>query len=117
MGSDIHYITVSRAGVLMARRKGSAPVRVATAAQGFEVTPDDEARARGVPSPLRVFFAHGGGNKQLYITTIATAQGSMDIKSFQERFAVTDEALGRWVRGAIERALDSAAAGSGTSGP
>ena len=40
--SDNHFITVSKQGVLMARRKGAAPVAVARAEEGLVVRPEPE---------------------------------------------------------------------------
>ncbi len=94
---------------MMARRKGHAPVRVATKAQGIEVVPDDEAVEHGVPPRLQVFFEHGGSNRRMRVVSITADSVNLDIFVFQEKYAVQDHALGRWIRAAVERALDAAA--------
>ncbi len=104
--TDNHFITVSRAGELMARRKGGAPVCVATAATGIEVETDDAARANGAPIRVRVHFAPGGSNRQLNVTGVEVEGVVLDVDAFLLRFAVPDVALGRWLRAAAERALD-----------
>ena len=90
----------------MARRKGGAPVCVATAASGIEVETDDAARANGAPTRVRVHFAAGGGNRQLHVTAVAADDDLLDVDAFLSRFAVPETALGRWLRAAVERALD-----------
>ena len=45
--TDNHFISVSKRGALMARRKGQAPVEVA-GPEGVVINPDAEAQARGV---------------------------------------------------------------------
>ncbi|APR80824.1 Hypothetical protein A7982_06171 [Minicystis rosea] len=106
--SSNHYITVSRTGELWARRKGRAPVRVATAASGIEVETDDDARARGAPSIVRVRFAHGGGNRELRVMAVEVSGEALDPDAFLARFEVSEAALGRWLRASVERALDTA---------
>lgn len=105
--SSIHYITVSRAGDLMARRKGRPPVRVATAASGIDVQTDDAARAHGAPPTVRVRFAHGGGDRELRVMAVEVDGAALDPDAFLARFEVTDAALGRWLRAAVERAIDA----------
>jgi hypothetical protein len=107
--ANTHFISVSRAGMLVARRKGHPPVEIATAAGGLSIAPDEEARARGVPPTVRVFFAHGGGDRQLLVTALATEEGSLEVNEFQSRYSVSDSELGRWIRAAVERSLDAAA--------
>ena len=104
--TDHHFITVSRAGELMARRKGGAPVCVATAATGIEAETDDAARVNGAPTRVRVHFAPGGRNRQLNVTGVEADGVMLDVNVFLSRFAVPDLALGRWLRAAVERALD-----------
>ncbi len=106
MPSDNHFITVSRTGELMARRKGGAPVRVATTATGLVVATDDAARSRGAPASVRVHFAAGGDNRQLNVTAVEVDEVRLAVDVFLARFAVADDALGRWLRAAVERALD-----------
>lgn len=68
-----HFITVSRAGHLMARRVGKAPVCVADAAAGLVLTvPRAEATGAAAPLPerLRVHFRPGGANRELCVTAI-----------------------------------------------
>lgn len=103
---DNHFITVSRAGELMARRKGHPPRRVATVATGIVVATDDAARSAGAPAQVRVRFASGGGNRSLHVTAVELDGAALDVDEFLARFAVPDAALGRWIRAAIERALD-----------
>ncbi len=90
----------------MARRKGGAPVCVATADKGLVVESDAGARAAGAGERVTVRFAHGGGNRELCVTEIVVEGAAIDVAEFQARFGVTDAALGGWVRAAIERALD-----------
>jgi hypothetical protein len=106
MASDNHFITVSRTGELMARRKGGAPVRVAAASSGLVVDTDDAARASGAPATVRVRFTAGGGNRRLHVTAIEVDGASLEVDEFLARFAVPEAALGRWLRAAVERALD-----------
>jgi len=99
-----HFITVSKQGVLMARRKGQAPVKVATAREGLRVDTDDPAQT------LLIHFEHGGGNRQMRVLTVQREAESLPVEEFQARFQVDDETLGRWIRAAVERALDAAPA-------
>ena len=92
----------------MARRKGSAPVRIADAREGLVVRPAPEDIERGVPNPLRVLFGHGGNNREVLVTEILAEGERLDVETFQARYAVSDEALGRWMRAAVEAALDVA---------
>jgi hypothetical protein len=95
-----HFITVSKQGVLMARRKGGAPVAVATAKDGLAVETD-----RPELGTIRVLFAHGGGNRRMHVTEIVVAGRAMTVDAFQAERRVTDEMLGAWIRAAVERAL------------
>lgn len=106
--SDNHFISVSRAGELMARRKGAAPICVATVATGLEVTTDEEARGHGAPEQVRVRFSPGGQNRQLRVDAIEVEGASLEVDAFLARYAVSDVRLGRWIRARIERALDAA---------
>lgn len=105
--SENHFITVSRSGELMARRKGGAPVCVATAASGLVADTDEAARANGAPPQVRVHFAPGGANRELNVTAVEADGVVLEVDAFLARFAVPDVALGRWLRAAVERALDS----------
>jgi hypothetical protein len=108
-----HFISVSRRGELMARRKGQPPVHVATSTEGLIVATDEPAQASGVPPTLRIGFEHGGGNRTLCVTTIATPDGaSLDVDAFLERHAISEQALAQWIRRAIEDVLDRAATAS-----
>lgn len=100
--STNHFITVSKRGELMARRKGQPPVKVATAAEGLRVATDDPALT------VVVHFDHGGGNRQLCVTTVQRAGETLSVQGYQARFQVSDEALGRWIRAAVDAALDAA---------
>ena len=106
-----HFISVSRNGVLMARRKGQAPVAVAEGAVGIEIEPDSDSAARGVPSPLRIRFRHGGNNREICVTDVMVGTDALDVAVFQQRFSVADDLLGAWIRSAVEAALDRAAMG------
>ncbi|WP_375759816.1 hypothetical protein [Corallococcus exercitus] len=103
-----HFITVSRAGALMARRKGAAPVCVALAATGLRVETDAAARARGAPETVVVRFAPGGGNREIRVTGIEHQGAEMEVDAFLARFEVSEKALGQWIRAEVERALDAA---------
>lgn len=109
MKTNNHFISVSRSGELMARRKGAAPVCVATVADGLVVQTDEIARARGGSPSVRVRFGHGGNNRELRVDAIEIEGESLDVDTFCARFGVTDASLGRWIRAAVERALDAAA--------
>jgi len=104
--SDNHFITVSRKGELMARRRGGSPVCVATSAAGIEVETDDLARTNGAPPTVRVHFAPGGGNRNLNVLAVDVDGISLPVDAFLARFTVADESLGRWIRAFVERALD-----------
>lgn len=106
MKTDNHFITVSRAGALMARRKGGAPVCVAMAASGLVVETDAAARMNGAPAQVGVRFAHGGGNRELNVIGVEVEGVVLDVDGFLSRFTVPEGALGRWIREVIERALD-----------
>lgn len=106
MKADNHFITVSRTGELMARRKGCAPICVATAASGIVVDTDAAARTHGAPTQVGVRFAHGGGNRELNVIGVEVDGVVLDVEVFLSRFSVVDGALGRWIREAVERALD-----------
>jgi len=103
-----HFISVSRSGELMARRKGAAPVCVATVADGLIVQTDETARGRGAPPSVCVRFGHGGNNRELRVDAIELDGESLDVDAFCARFGVTDASFGRWIRTAVERALDAA---------
>lgn len=104
--SDNHFITVSRKGELMARRKGGPPVCVATSATGIEVETDALARTNGAPPTVRVHFAAGGGNRNLNVLAVEVAGTSLPVDAFLARYTVADDALGRWIRASVDRALD-----------
>lgn len=101
--SNNHFISVSKRGELVARRKGSAPRIVATVANGIVVLSDETARLQGCPPEVRVHFAAGRANRELRVLTVE----GIEVAAFQAEFGVSDEALGRWLREAVERALDS----------
>lgn len=104
-----HFISVSRQGALMARRKGCAPVEVA-GVEGVLVTTDDAARARGVPAEVRVRLGPGGSHRSIRVLEVEIASARIEIGVFQARFEVDDARLGRWLRVAVDAALDRAAA-------
>lgn len=106
--SDNHFISVSRRGELIARRKGHAPVHIADAEHGLEVRPSEGAVGRGVPGRLRILFAHGGSHHQVHVTEIVVDDRRMGVAPFQERYGVTDAELGQWMRAAVDAALDAA---------
>lgn len=113
--TDNHFISVSRKGELIARRKGQAPVRIADARRGLTVQPPDDAVGRGVPPLLCVMFVHGGGNnREVCVTEIVVGDRRMDVSAFQEQYAVSDGELGRWMRAAVEAAMDAALGTAGS---
>lgn len=101
--SDNHFISVSKRGVLLARRKGQAPVEVATAEQGLEIQPD-----RGPPRPARVFFAPGGSNRMVRVLHVTVDGEHLGVDEFLRRYGVSERDLGRWMRAAVDAALDLA---------
>jgi hypothetical protein len=107
--TDIHFITVSRAGELMARRKGGAPVCVATITTGLDVQTDEASRMKGVPSLVRVRFGPGGANRLLRVDAIEVDGAVIEVNAFLARFEVSDADLGKWIRVRVEQALDAAA--------
>ncbi len=109
MTSDNHFISVSRRGDLIARRKGHAPVTIANAEHGLAVHPHEDAIARGVPASFRVIFAPGGSLREVHVTAIVVADRRMEIDAFQAAYTVSDAELGHWMRAAVEHALDAAA--------
>lgn len=106
MSADNHFITVSRKGDLMARRKGCPPVCVATATSGLMVEAGASARERGAPAELCVRFAHGGGNRMMRVISIESGGTAWSADELLLRFGVTERDLGQWIRAAVERALD-----------
>lgn len=103
--STNHFITVSRTGELWARRKGHPPVLVATAASGLEVATGADARARGAPPTVVVRFAHGGGNRELRVMAVVSAGEPPEPDAFLARYGVSAEALGAWIRAAVDRVV------------
>ena len=106
--SSNHFISVSKKGRLFARRKGQPPVEICGGDVGLEVAPDLEARRRGVPAPLFVRFVPGRVNREVRVTDIAFAGQVVLLAQFQRTFEVSDDELGRWMRAAVEEALDRA---------
>ncbi len=106
--SDNHFITVSRWGELMARRKGRAPVKIADAEHGLVVHPPEHAVARGVPAVFRAMFKHGGKNRELHLTEIVVEERHIGIGAFQIEYVISDEELGHWLRTTVDAALDAA---------
>jgi hypothetical protein len=102
-----HFISVSRRGELLARRKGSAPIHVADAVHGLRVRPCAEAVARGVPSELRVKFMPGGSARDVCVTEIVVDGRDVEVAAFQRTYSVTDAELGAWMRAAVDEALDA----------
>jgi hypothetical protein len=101
--SDNHFISVSKRGVLLARRKGRAPVEVATAEEGLEIQPD-----RGLPQPVRVFFAPGGNNRVVRVLHVVIGGEQLEVDEMLRRYEVDERDLGRWMRAAVDAALDRA---------
>ncbi|MEZ4466023.1 MAG: hypothetical protein R3F43_16585 [bacterium] len=98
--SDNHFISVSRAGVLLARQKGRPPVAIATRDGGLPV-----------PSPLgplRVFFDRSGANRHVHVLAVELAGERLDVDDFLTRAGVPAELLGRWMREAVDAALAAA---------
>ena len=96
--------------MLTARRKGQAPVEIATAESGVTVWPDEAAVSLGVPSPLQVYFAHGGNNREMLVLELTGAGQRWPIAAFCEQFQGIEGPLGQWLRVAVESALDRALA-------
>lgn len=106
MAAPNHFLSVSRAGVLCARRRGEAPVEVATGAAGLEVAlPPD--RLAGVVT-IRVFFAYRRATprRSVLVTEVEIDGARVDVDAFLAAHGVAAEELGAWMRSAVERALD-----------
>ncbi|MCB9570218.1 MAG: hypothetical protein H6710_23910 [Myxococcales bacterium] len=105
-----HFISVSRAGALIARRVGEAPVAIADVEAGLWVSPPP---GRGSPAPFRVFFERrpGAPRRSVWVTAIAAADTSerVDVDAFLAAHAITEEELGAWMRAAVDEALEQAA--------
>jgi hypothetical protein len=103
-----HFISVSKDGRLVARRSGEPPLVVATSREGL-VVPVPEGRM-GVAT-IRVFFEHrrGAAARSICVTELDVAGARMTIEAFLARFDVTEVELGRWMREAVDRALDARA--------
>lgn len=102
-----HFISVSRGGKLVARRIGEAPVEVACGSDGLEVAVPD---GRLAVSELRVYFAYerAAPRRAVSVTEVEVAGARYDVDAFLDRFGVADEELARWMRAAVDRALDRA---------
>jgi len=107
--SDNHFISVSRDGVLIARRKGYSPVEVARAEDGLEITVEREP-----PSRAFVELGAGGSHREVRVLGVRVGSESLTIAAFLARFDATEKDLGRWMRVAVERALDEAEARAAT---
>ncbi|MCB9544977.1 MAG: hypothetical protein H6706_03695 [Myxococcales bacterium] len=101
--SDNHFISVSRAGVLLARPKGGAPVAIATCEGGL-ATPSPLG-------PLRVFFDRSGANRHVHVIAVEVDGERLDVDAFLARPGATAEDLGRWMRAAVDAAVAAAQAG------
>jgi hypothetical protein len=106
--SDNHFISVSRRGELIARRKGHPPVTIADAQHGLVVHPPGDAIERGVPLPFRVIFLHGANNREVRVTEIVVGDRRMEVETFQAEYLVSDAELGLWMRKMIDAVLDAA---------
>ncbi|MCA9655817.1 MAG: hypothetical protein H6712_35380 [Myxococcales bacterium] len=103
--SDNHFITVSKQGVLMARRKGAAPVAVARAEEGLVVRPEPELEPGAV---VRVRFAPGGRNREVLVMGVVVGDEELEVEELLARYGLDEAELGRWMRRAVEEALDAA---------
>lgn len=101
--SKNHFISVSKQGILWARRKGCKPVQVAEAEKGLRITP-----RRWFPGAVVVHFEHGGTTREVCVTGVQVGDTAFEMEDFQTRFSVSDEELGAWMRDAVEEALDGA---------
>lgn len=101
--SENHFISVSKQGVLWARRKACEPVRVADAGEGLRVAPD-----RWFPGVVVVRFEHGGTHRGVNVTQVQVGETSLEVADFQARFSVSDDELGAWMRAAVEAAVEEA---------
>lgn len=102
--TDNHFISVSRAGVLMARRKGQAPVAITTVEAGLAIEPP------GLP-PMRIFFERSGRNRILNVIDFEVGGERLPIEAFFDRFGLLPDDLGRFMRAAVDAALDAAVDG------
>ena len=87
----------------MARRKGRAPVEIATAEEGLAIQPD-----LGPPGPVRVFFAPGGSNRMIRVLHVDVSGERLEVEELIRRYAISERDLGRWMRAAVDDALDRA---------
>lgn len=101
MTSRVHFITVSRRGVLTARRRGQAPIEIARAEDGLEV------RFAGEAGVVRVRFEPGGGNLAMHVTGVVLKATFVPLEQFQQQFQISDAELGQTIRAAIDAALDA----------
>lgn len=110
MPAKNHYISVSREGRLLARRAGGRQVQVCDGAGRVRVTPDPEALAAGVPAELVAVVRHDrrAHRREVMVEAVLAGGEEIETNAFLERFALPGERLGRWLRAAVEAALDRA---------
>lgn len=103
-----HFISVSKDGRLFARRSGEPPLVIATSREGLVVSVPEERM--GVAT-IRVFFEYrpGAAARSICVTELDVAGARMTIDAFLAHFDVTEAELGRWMREAVDHALDARA--------
>ena len=78
-------------------------MEVATAEEGLEIQPDSS-----LPRPVRVFFAPGGNNRMVRVLHAVIAGERLEVDDLLRRYDVSERDLGRWMRTAVDAALDRA---------
>ncbi|MEZ4450634.1 MAG: hypothetical protein R3B09_14225 [Nannocystaceae bacterium] len=108
MAAPNHFLSVSRAGVLHARRRGEPPVAITRGAEGLEVAVPPGRLA--APTILVHFdYQRATPRRSVHVTDVTINGVRRPIEAFLADHEVTEGELGAWMRAAVEAALDRAA--------